>query len=977
MTGGLDHGRTRSRWGLGARLVVLIVGLWLGPWREASGASPPGSRATEAELVDALDACRRGIEKLPVSRLAAWCFYEVARQQERWDEVYQELSARVAEPGASPMLLLPLGFVEGHRGNLERAAELLGEALEAMPDATADTRAQLFVNRGLYLRKLGRHAEARAAYEEVVELGRIHDIAVFEVAGQLELGSLLLQQGGDLGELRALYDRVVPLALDVASYSVGTKALIARATLWRRLGQDHRRRQDYEQILSRAQQQGDAYDELFARSELLGMELEALDLRDGGQVPPPLRQRLAQLRRQAQDTHQAASVNFLWCQEAQLLAGAGRAGQAAQLYERCADGHGETKTIQNQLVAQLGQALALSRAGDHAHARSLAEAVDAQARAHGLRELQLNTGYGHIVTAMNAGAVPRALERAGRHFDDVELYREIQSDEADRSQEMSELSTSYYFVSGSLLRQRGDPAGELDTAFGVIERMRARNLLDGLRRSRALRSVSDLLDVPDEQRWRETVAEIAAVQRSLLRSGLDQATRDAVLLSLEQLEAQERRLRTVLGHSGSELGRLLVPQIPTLPEIQATLGARDAILSFQLADEYDRLGGPEGGSWLWVITRDAVQVVPLPERRVLDRQLAFVAGLFTRRDGREAEPMARLHRDLLAPALALLPPAIDRLVIVPDGALWSLPFAALRPTAEDEPLVSRYSLSLVPSVTSWMRWGARAGEVAPGLLALAQPQLELGQGAATYRQGTLASGLQLGALPRARQEVEAIVRIWSSGWGSGDSTAEVGERASERFLKGSDLSKYGLLHFATHAVMDPRFPDRSAVVLAAGGEDEDGLLQAREIVRLPLDGKVVVLSACSGAAGAFVRGEGVMSLARAFLQGGAQAVVASRWPLADADAMALFERLYLHLDEGLSLADALARAQRDLIEAGAPAAAWAGVVVLGRGDRVLVARPWWWRWRREWIAAGALLALLGGIGLALGARRRVARRSMV
>jgi CHAT domain-containing protein len=266
--------------------------------------------------------------------------------------------------------------------------------------------------------------------------------------------------------------------------------------------------------------------------------------------------------------------------------------------------------------------------------------------------------------------------------------------------------------------------------------------------------------------------------------------------------------------------------------------------------------------------------------------------------------------------------------------------------------VARYSLSLLPSIASWLRWGHDPPAMEPGLLALAQPA---GNGTAVpWREGALATGPGLGALPRAGEEVEAITHRW----GHGSRQAAVGNDASERFLKSADLSRYGILHFATHAVVDPQHPERSAVVLAAGDHAEDGLLQPREIVRLPLRDKVVVLSACSGAAGQLVRGEGVMSLAHAFLQGGARAVVASRWPLADADALVLFERLYVHLDDGLSLADALARAQRDLHDAGAPAAAWAGVAVIGRGDVVLVPRPSWWSHRR-WLAALGVLVALG------------------
>lgn len=975
----------RRRWGPIALLVALILGPRPSARAAPESAGTPETSGTSAdsgtpeasgkpEVVGTpeaagaarLQACREGLAAEVVDRAAAMCFYEAAMEGQRWDEVHAELEARVAEPGVSPMLLLPLALVEAHRGELERAVTLLAEALESMPRADPKDRATILANRGRYLLLLDRYAEARAAFEEVVAIGEAHGLVEVELAGQVELGSVLMRQGGDLSQVRELYDRVVPRALELGSYPLAINALVDRAKLWLRLDETEHRRRDYAQLLALAQAHGDSYNALFARAQLVGMDIETLDLRDGGSVPAELQARLDQVRREAEDTGQVVLAAGLRCFAADLLAGADRVAEAAAAYEGCARAHQESGTPRGQLEAQIWQALHLSRVGEHERARRLIEAVGERTRAQGLDEISLYAGFVRTMVAMQSGDVEQALVHAGRHFDDIELYREIQGDEIDRSHELAAILSGYYFVAGSLLRQgERSPVG-LDAPFQIIERIRARNLLDGLRRSDALRP--DPGD-PDEQRWQETVTEIAEVQRTLLRPGLDEPSRRAELRRLEALEAQERRLRTALAQGEGELGELLVPQLPTLAEVQAALDEREAILSYQLADDHDALGAPEGGAWLWVIARDRVEVHPLPERRVLDRQLAFVTGLFARRDDREAPAMARLHRDLVAPALASLPPGVDRLIVVPDGALWSLPFAALRSTPQGEPLVARYSLSVSPSVTSWMRWGARPREAAAGLLALAQPGLELGAAPAEVRRGTLASGLELGALPRAQQEVDAITRIW----GAGDSAAEVGEQASEHFLKGSDLSGYGLVHFATHAVMDPQHPDRSAVILAAGGEDEDGLLQAREIVRLPLHGKVIVLSACSGAAGTFVRGEGVMSLARAFLRGGADAVVASRWPLADADAVALFERLYLHLDEGVSLAEALARAQRDLVEAGAPGAAWAGVVVLGRGDRVLVPRPWWWPWRRGLLGGGALLILLGGIGLALRARAQAAR----
>jgi CHAT domain-containing protein len=213
------------------------------------------------------------------------------------------------------------------------------------------------------------------------------------------------------------------------------------------------------------------------------------------------------------------------------------------------------------------------------------------------------------------------------------------------------------------------------------------------------------------------------------------------------------------------------------------------------------------------------------------------------------------------------------------------------------------------------------------VLTLADPALDDGdETAARTRTSALFQGLRLGRLPHARQESRAIARH------VGTADALVGAAASEEALKATDLRRYGVLHLAAHAVADEVKPERSAIVLAPGDANEDGLLQSREIHALALDGGVVVLSACYTAGGAVLSGEGVLSLARAFFAAGAHAVVGSRWPLRDSDAAELFEGFYRRLGRGASLAEALQATQNEARAAGRPASTWAALVLLGNGD---------------------------------------------
>jgi hypothetical protein len=157
------------------------------------------------------------------------------------------------------------------------------------------------------------------------------------------------------------------------------------------------------------------------------------------------------------------------------------------------------------------------------------------------------------------------------------------------------------------------------------------------------------------------------------------------------------------------------------------------------------------------------------------------------------------------------------------------------------------------------------------------------------------------------------------------------------------------------------------VLLAPGDDAEDGLLQGREIEALDLDGRIVVLSACQTAAGAVLSGEGVLSLAHAFFEAGAHAVIGSRWPLRDKDAATLFDAFYRHLGQGASLAEALKATQDKARATGRPASVWAGLVLLGNGDLRPFAggRPSAKGWSRPALPFAARVTLLVVIGVVL------------
>ena len=266
-------------------------------------------------------------------------------------------------------------------------------------------------------------------------------------------------------------------------------------------------------------------------------------------------------------------------------------------------------------------------------------------------------------------------------------------------------------------------------------------------------------------------------------------------------------------------------------------------------------------------TRAGSTVYQLADRLKIEPLLEDLLEL----DDPEAAPevLVLLYRELLAKTLDALPKSIKRLVIVPDGGLYHLPFELLRPSPETQAsLAAHYHVSYAPSATLWLYWrrSQPTRAITPALV-LAAPQINPGNDAGDSGPG-LARNVPQSPLPYARREGRMIARRLNV-----KNSLRLGVQASEHFLKNQSLSDYALVHFATHARVSSENPGRSAVFLAPGSDEEDGWLQPHEILQLDVSDRLVVLGACDSVTGELLRGEGTMSLARAFFQAGARAVV--------------------------------------------------------------------------------------------------------
>jgi CHAT domain-containing protein len=273
-------------------------------------------------------------------------------------------------------------------------------------------------------------------------------------------------------------------------------------------------------------------------------------------------------------------------------------------------------------------------------------------------------------------------------------------------------------------------------------------------------------------------------------------------------------------------------------------------------------------------------------------------------------------------------------IVVPDGKLHLLPFSALDDSGQY--ILTSHLVTVAPSGTVFDMLRRRAKQRNSDDLPYVGVAAWISKPPPTTLVATIRRAVngperrELVALPESRNEVETI---------AGDlpkpSTILLGKRATKSSFLELPLNQYSVIHLALHGYADPEFPDRSALVFAPREAPiDDGLLQVREIRKLPLNASLVTLSACDTGVGP-VGEEGVANIVNAFIEAGAQSVVSTLWEIEDHATAQLMISFYGHLGRGEDKAEALRQAQLELMKSGDPPYFWAGFELDGEPNAKL------------------------------------------
>ena len=603
--------------------------------------------------------------------------------------------------------------------------------------------------------------------------------------------------------------------------------------------------------------------------------------------------------------------------------------QSLPLRRAVGDRRGEAITLNNigSVYSQLGenqkaleyysQSLGLSRAVDYRVGEAL-------------------TLYSIAAAKRDRGNLTEALTDIEASLKIIESLRtKIASPEL-RASYFATVQDYYQFYIDLLMQlHKTNPKSGYDTkAFEASERSRARSLLELLQEANAdIRQgvAPELL-----QKERSLQQQLDALEKrriEVLNRPNHTPAQEAELEKQRQtLITQYQDIQTQIRTTSPRYAALTQPQPLTLAQIQQQiLDENTILLQYSLGKER---------SYLWALTKTSITSYELPKAAEIETTAKNFRDAVTAPTSRNSPNQVTQANDAIS-QMILQPVAAQlgqkRLLIVSDGVLNYLPFAALSlPGKSGEngnpPLIVDHEIVLLPS-------GSTLGILRQNYAELPAPTRTLAifadpvfsgndervknSSSATTQQAVESANpglsrsrgdnnVHFDRLKFTRKEAQIIQGLVPAN----SITQSFDFAASRAAATGSNLSEYKIIHFATHGLANSDYPELSGIILSLideKGNALNGFLRLTDIFNLKLAADLVVLSACQTGLGQNIQGEGMVGLTRGFMYAGAKRVVVSLWSVDDEGTAALMSSFYQKmLQKGLTPAAALRAAQLEM-----------------------------------------------------------------
>jgi CHAT domain-containing protein/Tfp pilus assembly protein PilF len=868
----------------------------------------------------------------------------------------KELAERLNDKADSAVALQGMGLAYDSQGNHSMALDYLQRALKVTEEARDDTVAARVLN------NIGNAFQSQGNFTQALEYHQ-RSLTLFKQQDDEERSAIVLnnignahRQLGNYGQALEYYQK----SLEIKEKKSNQRGI---ALTLGNIGFVHFSQGNYTDALKYFQRS------LRIRKELSDAAGKALMLDSIGNVYD--RQgNYTQALEHYQQSFQISQENGDDGATARTLINIGNVHFSQGDYALALEHYQRSLRFAERKDNKAGSAIALNNIGNvHRSQGSYVQALEVLQKSLEIKE-EMRNRAGAAITMLNIGSLyvlkgeyAKALDSAGRaaaiasEIGSLETLWEAQTvlgeayqalNQPDRAREAFEDSITTIeslrtLVAGAEMEQQRFfehklapyhwmvrlliAEGDAHQALAYAEHAKARVLLDVLSSGRV--NISKGMTELEQEGERKLRAELVSLNSQISRE--DHPGHLAELKSILQrrrldYEAFQTNLYAVHPDLRSRRG-----QSPPLKpeEAMSLLPAKGAVLEYVVTDDKTYLFVLTHSNKRAVIDLKAITITI--RRSVLDSRVKHFREQLATRDLGFRKSGLELYELLLRPVFALLQDK-NSLVIVPDGTLWEMPFQALQP-APNHYLLEDYAISYAPSLsvlremTKLRRKSSSESTDSRSLLAFGNPALlnETAPGINLPRGSEKTT-----ALPESEKEVKTLAQLY----GASRSVAYVGAEAREETIK-AQAGRYDVLHLATHGMLDSANPMYSHVILSQvrSGGNEDGLLEAWEVMNLELKAELVVLSACETARGRVGAGEGVIGLAWAWFVAGCPTSVVSLWKVDSASTTQLMLDFHRNFKSRISKAEALRQAELRLLRSKQYSHPfhWAGFVVIGDG----------------------------------------------
>ena len=554
-----------------------------------------------------------------------------------------------------------------------------------------------------------------------------------------------------------------------------------------------------------------------------------------------------------------------------------------------------------QAEALVERAIVLREMGEPGGA--LADLATASSHLHllGSVAVEFKANLEEALAQRQLGNVQAALAAVDRAIGQTDAIRLQTADPQLRSQLQAPLRAAYDLKIELLRSQYDKVAGDSEaanqlasSAFTTADASRARTLADVAAQeySPALRRSLAAEFRHRELTYRDLTARRYALDQRLDRSADDPGVR-RLRADIADLEHTADLINTQIAAAAGSASAIRSrsagkARLPTISD-------DSALVSYWLGSE---------GAYAWVISDSQLHWVRLGSpvevsKKALDYHDSLTRFLDKTLDVRLQDASA-LSAAIIAPLDAWLR-GKWLWIVIPDGALDYVPFAALR--LQSSYVAAQHDIALVPA--AWMLQASVDPAVAleRRLLLVADPVYQQDDPRLPARdkkeRGPSAAGAQperkkLERLPFTAVEAARIAALFPPS----QVDELTGLNATRERVLALDWSRYRYIHIATHGIVDAQVPALSALLLGsydAKGHPVDGAIRVADLSLMKLNAQVAVFSACETAFGKQVPSEGLVGISSTVLARGAHAVIASLWPVSDEMSARLMTEVYQHL----------------------------------------------------------------------------------